>query len=207
MSWSAFRADIPAILAKEEYQERLVHPCQSVWCCAFLPNGDIVSAGSDKAIRIWTASSDRVADLNVLEVSRSVEGPRQYVNVRWPFTGIREGDCKHQCQVRRLPASSAIVSKLEADADPEGTRFDQRGTKRLWSISSWTMRSHLYSFDFPATVSPKPDLGECAFELIWSSKADPEELATSFAEKHQLTTEEKEQIESFVRGAQGHRSP
>jgi WD40 repeat protein len=60
-----------------QYLQKLIHPCQSVWCCAFLPNGDIVSAGSDHAIRIWTTSSDRLADPNVLEVSG-------LVNVRPP---------------------------------------------------------------------------------------------------------------------------
>lgn len=100
--------------------------------------------------------------------------------------------------------ASQSLYRLEADADPEGMKF-KMGSKRLWSKSSWMMRSHLYSFDSPATVSPKPYTKECAFELIWSSKADPKELAASFAEQHQLTTEEKEQIEFFVRGAQGHK--
>jgi phospholipase A-2-activating protein len=49
--------------------QKLVHPCQSVWCCAWMPNGDIVSAGSDNAIRIWTISEEKKAEDQVLQVS------------------------------------------------------------------------------------------------------------------------------------------
>lgn len=36
-------------------------PAVSIWCCNYLPNGDILVGCSDKSIRIFTTSSDRAA--------------------------------------------------------------------------------------------------------------------------------------------------
>ena len=41
-----------------------------VWDVAFLPNGDLVTACSDYAARVWTSSPDRVADSATVEVHR-----------------------------------------------------------------------------------------------------------------------------------------
>lgn len=43
-----------------------------VWDVAFLPNGDLVTACSDYAARVWTRAADRVADSATIEVRRAL---------------------------------------------------------------------------------------------------------------------------------------
>ncbi|XP_038625720.1 phospholipase A-2-activating protein isoform X2 [Tachyglossus aculeatus] len=42
-------------------------PCQSIWCCCVLDNGDIVVGASDGIIRVFTASLDRTASVAELQ--------------------------------------------------------------------------------------------------------------------------------------------
>jgi len=45
------------------------HPSAAcVWDVAFLPNGDLVTACADYAARVWTASPDRAATSDIIEV-------------------------------------------------------------------------------------------------------------------------------------------
>jgi phospholipase A-2-activating protein len=46
----------------------LLHPCQTVWSVAGLPNGDIVTGGSDGRVRVWTQEASRVAKEDILQV-------------------------------------------------------------------------------------------------------------------------------------------
>ena len=50
-----------------ECTQTIIHPCVSVWCVATLPNGDIVSGGSDGFVRIFTRTAERVADAATLK--------------------------------------------------------------------------------------------------------------------------------------------
>lgn len=50
-----------------ECTQTIIHPCVSVWCVATLPNGDIVSGGSDGLVRIFTRIAERVADAATLK--------------------------------------------------------------------------------------------------------------------------------------------
>jgi hypothetical protein len=50
-------------------KQTIAHPCVSVWSVAVLNNGDIVSAGSDGYLRIFTNVKERYAnqsDINVI---------------------------------------------------------------------------------------------------------------------------------------------
>lgn len=40
----------------------LKHPCQTVWGVSVLPNGDVVTAGSDGRVRVWSSEISRYAD-------------------------------------------------------------------------------------------------------------------------------------------------
>lgn len=52
----------------------LKHPCQTVWAVSVLPNGDVVTAGSDGRVRVWTADVARYADENTRTVSWACQG-------------------------------------------------------------------------------------------------------------------------------------
>ncbi|TYJ55282.1 hypothetical protein B9479_004001 [Cryptococcus floricola] len=43
----------------------LPHPCQTVWCVASLPNGDIATGGSDGVVRAWSRASTRIASADI----------------------------------------------------------------------------------------------------------------------------------------------
>ncbi|RXK37832.1 hypothetical protein M231_04830 [Tremella mesenterica] len=45
------------------------HPCQTVWSVGVLPDGDVVTGGSDGRIRIWTKEESRFAPEDIREVS------------------------------------------------------------------------------------------------------------------------------------------
>ncbi len=57
--------------------DSIEHPCQTVWCASFLPAGefkvsqrsDVVTAGSDHLIRIFTMDKDHFADVEALDVT------------------------------------------------------------------------------------------------------------------------------------------
>ena len=45
------------------YEEAVLkHPCQTVWGVSVLPNGDVVTAGSDGRVRVWSSEISRYAD-------------------------------------------------------------------------------------------------------------------------------------------------
>jgi hypothetical protein len=66
-----------------------------------MPNGDIVSAGSDNAIRVWSTSSERQADGDVLAVgSRCGRCPAvDLISAPITLSGIRKGDCQSDLSV------------------------------------------------------------------------------------------------------------
>jgi phospholipase A-2-activating protein len=46
----------------------MLHPCQTVWAVGQLEDGDIVTAGSDGRVRIWTTDDARQAPNELQEV-------------------------------------------------------------------------------------------------------------------------------------------
>lgn len=66
--------------------QTLIHPAQSVWAVAVLGNGDIATGCNDGVIRIFTRSSERVAEHVVqeaydAEVSKSTVSSNQVGDV------------------------------------------------------------------------------------------------------------------------------
>ncbi len=59
---------MPSLAGQAE--DVLLHPCQTVWTVATLPNGDIVTGGSDGCVRVWSMDFARIAESYVLKVSR-----------------------------------------------------------------------------------------------------------------------------------------
>ena len=52
----------------EDCVASLVHPCDSVWCVAVLPCGDIITGGSDGVLRIFTNTEERYAEESMLKM-------------------------------------------------------------------------------------------------------------------------------------------
>nr|XP_019009704.1 uncharacterized protein I206_05264 [Kwoniella pini CBS 10737]OCF48485.1 hypothetical protein I206_05264 [Kwoniella pini CBS 10737] len=50
----------------------VLHPCQTVWSVSSLPNGDIVTGGSDGRIRAWSEDKARIADQATLDAYLNV---------------------------------------------------------------------------------------------------------------------------------------
>ncbi|WWC73225.1 uncharacterized protein I206_107191 [Kwoniella pini CBS 10737] len=51
---------------------KVLHPCQTVWSVSSLPNGDIVTGGSDGRIRAWSEDKARIADQATLDAYLNV---------------------------------------------------------------------------------------------------------------------------------------
>ncbi|CAH8674917.1 unnamed protein product [Schistosoma haematobium] len=48
--------------------QTILLPCQSAWCVAMVPNGDIIVGGSDSMIRIFSCDSTRQASSDILKL-------------------------------------------------------------------------------------------------------------------------------------------
>ena len=55
-----------------EEEAVLKHPCQTVWAVSVLPNGDVVTAGSDGRVRVWTSDEARYASSAIRAVSATL---------------------------------------------------------------------------------------------------------------------------------------
>jgi hypothetical protein len=76
----------------------LLHPCQTVWSVSQLPNGDIVTGGSDGRVRIWTTESARYA----LQAIREVRAGNIFPSDHQAYTAEVERAMKWVFDVRLL---------------------------------------------------------------------------------------------------------
>jgi hypothetical protein len=50
--------------------QSMLHPCQTVWAVGQMEDGDLVTAGSDGRVRLWSQDESRIATEDIREVCR-----------------------------------------------------------------------------------------------------------------------------------------
>ncbi|OCF44900.1 hypothetical protein I317_01179 [Kwoniella heveanensis CBS 569] len=88
---------------------KLLHPCQTVWSVSSMPNGDIVTGGSDGCVRIWSRDESRHAtqekqDMYTSAVEKAMKDYNDNLNT--------------QSQTRNRDASTISIDIDLSDDDP-----------------------------------------------------------------------------------------
>ncbi|XP_020250062.1 phospholipase A-2-activating protein [Asparagus officinalis] len=102
--------------------QSIEHP-GCVWDAKFLKNGDIVTACSDGAVRIWTSHKDRIAE--PLELEAYAIELVEYKNARKKVGGLKLSD---------LPGLEALQSPGSSDGQTLVVREGDNGVAYSWNL-------------------------------------------------------------------------
>lgn len=120
--------------------DSIEHPCQSVWCASFLPAGefkvsqrsDVVTAGSDHLIRIFTMDKDHFADVEALDAYqhevdtamnkyREHRVPNDANNTAIPNERRSSTTAEHVLDIDIEDDKPPLQLRFTADSDPQAT--------------------------------------------------------------------------------------
>lgn len=179
-------------------------PAQSVWACACLKNGDIVTGTSDGVVRIFTKDSNRYAD----EQTTTAFNAAVEVRIREANTAL--GGVK----VNELPGPEALLQKGREDQTkmirhPDGKIICYQWTNGKWQslgdvvgAAGGTQESsgkklfegkeydYVFSVDVSDTAPP--------LKLPYNRGEDPWMAAQTFIHKNELPQTYLDQVANFI---------
>ncbi|PAA82948.1 hypothetical protein BOX15_Mlig000776g1, partial [Macrostomum lignano] len=194
--------------------QALTMPCQSIWAVCWLVNGDLAVAGSDAAIRVFTAEAHRLAPPDLLAVyeaevadsaipvkigdldTEKLPGPEALTRA-----GQREGQV---IMVRRGAKIEAHQwSNEEAKWQKVGDVVGGEGGETVNSGggggggSGGRTRFEGQDYDFVFTVDVEE--GKPPLKLPYNRTEDPWFAAQRFIDKHLLPQAYLDQVAQFIR--------
>lgn len=179
-------------------------PAQSVWACACLKNGDIVTGTSDGVIRIFTRDSNRYADENIMAAFNEA------VNVRVREANTALGGVK----VNELPGPEALLQKGREDQTKMIRHPDGKIICYQWSNGKWnslgdvvgaaggtqeTSGKKLFEGkEYDYVFSVDVDDNAPPLKLPYNRGEDPWMSAQNFIHKNELPQSYLDQVANFI---------
>jgi len=188
----------------DECVQTITHPCISVWCVASLPNGDLVTGGSDGVVRVFSRNKERIAtDEQLKQFADSVAQsaiPKNQV-----------GDVNKD----KLPSLAILTNTVgRKDGEVKMCRNGDNVEAHQWNVGSqtWTKigdvvdaiapgsgRKMMYEgkeYDYVFDV----DIGDGVppLKLPFNATENPYQAAQDFIWKNELSQEYLDQIANFI---------
>ncbi|KAI8611923.1 WD40-repeat-containing domain protein [Chytriomyces sp. MP71] len=181
--------------------QTIPHPCTSVWCVSTLPNGDIVSGGSDAAVRVFTTSEDRAAPSDAVKAYDDAVAKHQI-----PSNQVGDVDKTKLPGLERLavPGTPDQVVMIRSGDLVEAHQFN--ATEGTWmkigevvdAVSGGRKQMHQgreydYVFDIDIGAGPGANL-----KLPYNLSENPFMAAQDFINRHELNQDFLDQIGNFI---------
>ncbi|KAI9204199.1 WD40-repeat-containing domain protein [Polychytrium aggregatum] len=182
--------------------QTIAHPCGSVWCATALPNGDIVSGGSDGFVRVFTRDPARLADSEALKASGNI--PR--LNV-FESASNQVGDIDKN----KLPGAEALERQGTKEGEVLMVKNGNVVEAHQWSMAEATwikigevvdavgsQRKQLfggkeYDYVFDVDIGSDPPL-----KLPYNASDNPYAAAQEFIHANDLDQDFLEQVANFI---------
>lgn len=176
-------------------------PAVSLWCCDFLPNGDIVVAGSDKLIRIFTRDQTRIApqaDIESLQKevestalnSRTIDFDESKLS---PYN-ILQSQGKKEGQVVVVKAPNGVIEAHQYSNGSWMKVGDVVSSTTSASDQKTEFEGQMFDYVFDVDIKE----GEPPLKLALNVTDNPYEVADKFLMKYDLPSSYREQIVEFI---------
>ncbi|WVQ93337.1 hypothetical protein IAU59_000405 [Kwoniella sp. CBS 9459] len=134
LSCSEDHTDLRLMQADGEAVAQLLHPCQTVWSVSSLPNGDVVTGGSDGRVRIWSADESRhmsqeQQDVYITAVEKAMKAYNDDLNTQSRSNNPDASTITIDIDIS--DAEPPIPLVLQAGADPRQAAVDFGGRHGL----------------------------------------------------------------------------
>ncbi|CAH8574827.1 unnamed protein product [Schistosoma turkestanicum] len=183
--------------------QTILLPCQSAWCVALVPNGDIVVGGSDSMIRIFSCDTKRQASPDVLKLYET-----ELANFKITVSNSSEpGDLV----LNNLPGVDALTRPGKSEGQIMVINDNGRSVCYQWSshdtrwievgdvVGSQPSNRQVYEgkeYDFVFTVDIDDTMPE--LKLPYNRTEDPWFAAHSFIQRHNLPAGYLDTVANFI---------
>ncbi|KAH8866268.1 Phospholipase A-2-activating protein [Schistosoma japonicum] len=183
--------------------QTILLPCQSAWCVAVVPNGDIVVGGSDSMIRIFSCDPKRQATVDTLKL---YETELANFKITVPSSS-GDGDLV----LNNLPGVEALTKPGKSEGQIMVINDGGRSVCYQWSshdtrwievgdvVGSQPSNRQVYEgkeYDFVFTVDIDDSMP--GLKLPYNRTEDPWFSAHSFIQKHDLPAGYLDTIANFI---------
>ncbi|KAM1760276.1 hypothetical protein ACFX12_003166 [Malus domestica] len=181
--------------------QSIEHP-GCVWDAKFLENGDIVTACSDGAVRIWTINQDKIAD--ALEVESYFSQLSQHKISRKRVGGLK---------LEELPGLEALQIPGTSDGQTKVVREGDNGVAYVWNMREQKWDKIGEVVDGPDDSMKRPVLdgneydyvfdvdigdGEPIRKLPYNRSDNPYDTADKWLLRENLPLSYREQVVAFI---------
>ncbi|XP_043269766.1 phospholipase A-2-activating protein [Venturia canescens] len=181
-------------------------PAQSVWCCEFLSNGDIVAGSSDCAVRIFTANKERYAHPAAMQAFEE-EVAKDQLQAKLSVGAVK---------IRELPGPTELQKPGREDGQTKMINENGKAKAYMWSMSErkWTLvgdvmggiggdvqssGKQLYNgeeYDYVFSVDIQD--GVPPLKLPYNVTEDPWHAAQKFIHRNGLSQMFLDQVANFI---------
>ncbi|CAI2735967.1 unnamed protein product [Schistosoma spindalis] len=183
--------------------QTILLPCQSAWCVAMVPNGDIIVGGSDSMIRIFSCDSTRQASSDVLKLYET-----ELANFKITVPGSSgAGDLV----LNNLPGLEALTRPGKSEGQIMVINDSGRSVCYQWSshdtrwievgdvVGSQPSNRQVHEgkeYDFVFTVDIDDSMP--GLKLPYNRTEDPWFAAHSFIQRHDLPAGYLDTVANFI---------
>lgn len=180
-----------------------------VWDAKFLENGDIVTACSDGAVRVWTSHKDRIAESHELE-SYAIE-LSEYKNARKKVGGLKLADLPG-LEALQCPGSTDGQTLVVREGD-NGVAYSWNSMEQKWdkigevvdgpgdNTSNQVYNGVQYDYVFDVDIGD----GEPTRKLPYNRGDNPYDTADKWLLKENLPLVYRQQVVEFILQSTGQR--
>lgn len=176
-------------------------PAISLWCCDFLPNGDIVVGGSDKLLRIFTTDSTRLASKDEIEsLQKEVEetalnsSTMDFDESKLSPYEILQTQGKKEGQLVVVKAPTGVIEAHQYSNGAWTKVGDVVGSSSAGSDTKTEYEGKMYDYVFDVDIEE----GKPPLKLPLNISDNPYEVADKFIIRYELPSDYREQIVQFI---------
>ncbi|KAI8812457.1 WD40-repeat-containing domain protein [Cladochytrium replicatum] len=181
--------------------QTIYHPCTSVWCVNTLPNGDIITGGSDGTVRLFSTSKDRAASSDVIEAFNNDVA-------KFAIPSNQVGDLDKS----KIPSSDALLTPGKKDGEVKMVKVGDVVEAHQWVAgeSRWekigevvdavgsgrkqTFAGREYDYVFDVEIGE----GVPPLKLPYNANENPYVAAQDFITRNELPQDYLDQVANFI---------
>lgn len=188
-------------LTTGEVKQVLRLPSISLWCCDFLPNGDIVVGGSDNLLRVFTVDPSRLAPKDEIEsLQKEVEATAlnsstmDFDESKLSPYEILQTQGKKEGQLVVVKAPTGVIEAHQFSNGSWTKVGDVVGSSSAGSDKKVEYEGKMYDYVFDVDIED----GKPPLKLALNVSDNPYDVADKFIMKYELPSSYKDQIVQFI---------